>query len=143
MEKTLKTEQLDSNISHADPYITPSLYITLRTHCVSVRLNSEELNILNARRGEKSKSEWLRTSSLKSPPLVIPSINIETWKTLSEINQKLNRIALHVDSKSKDSKLTHTELFAVRRQISELRQHLLNADIWSVPREGYAEDQKG
>ena len=62
---------------------------------------------------------------------------------MSEINQKLNRIVLHVDSKSKDSKLTHTELFAVRRQISELRQHLLNADIWSVPREGYAEDQKG
>ncbi|MER3564618.1 hypothetical protein J8764_25350 [Klebsiella pneumoniae] len=143
MEKTLKTEQLDSNISHTDPYITPSLYITLRTHCVSVRLNSEELNILNARRGEKSKGEWLRTSSLKKNPLVIPSINIETWKTLSEINQKLNRIALHVDSKSKDSKLTHTELFAVRRQISELRQHLLNVDIWSVPREGYAEDQKG
>lgn len=140
MEKKLKTEQLDSTISQADPYINTPLYITLRTHCVSIRLNSEELNILNARRGEKSKGEWLRTSSLKKPPPVIPSINIETWKTLSEINQKLNRIALHVDSKSKDSKLTHTELFAVRRQISELRQHLLNADIWSVPHEGNAED---
>ena len=43
MEKTLKTEQFDSNISHADPYITPSLYISLRTHCVSVRLNNDPL----------------------------------------------------------------------------------------------------
>ncbi|CQH56378.1 MULTISPECIES: hypothetical protein [Yersiniaceae] len=140
MEKKLKTEQLDSTISHADPYINTPLYITLRTHCVSVRLNSEELNILNARRGEKSKGEWLRTSSLKKPPPVIPSINIETWKTLSEINQKLNRIALHIDNKSKDSKLTNTELFAVRRQIIELRQNLLSADIWSKSDEGYAED---
>jgi hypothetical protein len=55
----------------------------------------------------------------------------------------LNRISLHIDSKSKDSQLTHTELFAVKRQLQELRQHLLNAEIWSKPYEGYAEDQKG
>ncbi len=80
---------------------------------------------------------------LHTSPSIIPEINVEAWKALSDISQKLNRIALHIYSKSADSKLTHTELFAVRRQISELRQHLLNADIWSVPREGYAEDQKG
>lgn len=116
---------------------------TLRTHCVSVRLNKAELSKLNALRGDYAKGEWLRMASLQKLPTIVPPVNIDTWKTLSEINQKLNRIALHIDSKSKDSQLTHTELFAVKRQLEELRQHLINADIWSKPDEGYAEDQKG
>lgn len=114
----------------------------LRTHCVSVRLNNAELSKLNTFRGNSPKGEWLRMAFLKKLPTIVPPVNIDTWKTLSEINQKLNRIALHIDSKSADSKLTNTELFAVRRQIIELRQHLLNADIWSKPYEGYAEDQE-
>jgi hypothetical protein len=80
---------------------------------------------------------------LKKSPPVIPTINTEAWKALTDISQKLNRVAIHIDGKSKDSQLTHTELFAVKRQLEELRQHLLNADIWSKPYEGYAEDQKG
>ncbi|EFH6743348.1 hypothetical protein GNO43_24670, partial [Escherichia coli] len=99
--------------------------------------------ILNLKRGNKSKGEWLRMSFLQNLPPVVPTINTEAWKKLSDILQKLNRIALHIDSKSKDSQLTHTELFAVKRQLQDLRQHLLNADIWSKPYEGYAEDKKG
>ncbi|HGY5641209.1 TPA: hypothetical protein ACNV3W_005280 [Raoultella ornithinolytica] len=116
---------------------------TLRTHCISVRLNNEELQLLNLKRGDKSKGEWLRMASLQKLPPVIPAINTKAWKALTDISQKLNRIAIHIDGKSKDSQLTHTELFAVKRQLEELRQHLLNADIWSKPYEGYAEDQKG
>ncbi|MBC3260632.1 hypothetical protein HMG97_07720 [Salmonella enterica subsp. enterica serovar Javiana] len=116
---------------------------SLRTHCVSVRLNNSELQLLNTKRGSTSKGEWLRMASLHKLPTIVPPVNMDTWKTLGEINQKLNRIALHIDSKSKDSQLTHTELFVVKRQLEELRQHLLNADIWSKPYEGYAEDQKG
>ncbi|ECJ3810500.1 hypothetical protein T092_07150 [Salmonella enterica subsp. enterica] len=115
----------------------------IRIHCISVRLNNNELQILNLKRGNKSKGEWLRMSFLQNLPPVVPTINIEAWKKLSDILQKLNRIALHIDSKSKDSQLTHTELFAVKRQLQDLRQHLLNADIWSKPYEGYAEDKKG
>lgn len=116
---------------------------SLRTHCVSVRLNNAELSKLNTLRGHYAKGEWLRMASLHKLPTIVPPVNIDTWKTLGEINQKLNRIALHIDSKSADSKLTNTELFAVRRQIIELRQNLISADIWSKPDEGYAEDQKG
>ncbi|WP_410176046.1 hypothetical protein [Klebsiella variicola] len=115
----------------------------LRTHCISVRLNNAELRKLNTLRGKFPKGEWLRMASLQKCPPVIPAINIEAWEALSDISQKLNRIAIHIDSKSKDSLLTHTELFAVKRQLEELRQCLLNADIWSKPDEGYAEDQKG
>lgn len=116
---------------------------TLRTHCVSVRLNNAELSKLNTLRGDYAKGEWLRMASLQKLPTIVPPVNINTWKTLGEINQKLNRIALHIDSKSKDSQLTHTELFAVRRLIKELRHNLLRTDFWSAPSEGYAEDQKG
>ncbi|WP_233628494.1 hypothetical protein [Citrobacter amalonaticus] len=114
-----------------------------RTYCVSVRLNKNELAKINILRNHYSKGEWLRMASLQNLPPVIPAINTEAWKALTVISQKLNRIATHIDCKSKDSQLTHTELFAVKRQLEELRQHLLNADIWSKPDEGYAEDQKG
>lgn len=143
MEKKLSMQHIDKSIT---PVIKQSSSLTnltpeiLRTHCVSVRLNNAELNKLNEFRGDYAKGEWLRMAFLQKLPTIVPPVNIDTWKTLSEINQKLNRIALHIDSKSADSKLTNTELFAVRRQIIELRQNLLSADIWSKPYEGYAED---
>ncbi|MCM7684201.1 hypothetical protein [Enterobacter bugandensis] len=115
----------------------------LRNYCVSVRLNDNELTKLNYLRGNYSKGEWLRMAALQKLPSVIPAINTKAWIALTDISQKLNRIATHIDCKSKDSQLTHTELFAVKRQLEELRQHLLNDDIWSKPYEGYAEDQKG
>jgi hypothetical protein len=145
MEKQISKPRLtESNIpvikqSSNLPDLIPQ---TLRTHCVSVRLNNAELSKLNTLRGDYAKGEWLRMASLQKLPTIVPPINLNAWKTLSEINQKLNRIALHIDSKSKDSKLTNTELFAVRRQILEIRQNLLSADVWSKPDEGYAEDQK-
>lgn len=123
--------------------LTNIVHDSLRTHCVSVRLNNAELSKLNRLRGDYAKGEWLRMASLQKLPTIVPPVNIDTWKTLGEINQKLNRIALHIDSKSADSKLTNTELFVVRRQIIELRQNLLSADIWSKPYEGYAKNSQG
>lgn len=114
-----------------------------RTYCVSVRFNEKELKIINSKRGEVSKGKWLRLLALEKNTQAIPTINLNAWNSLTIIVQNLNRIAAHIDTKSKDSKLTYTELFAVKRQLKELRQHMLNADIWSKPDEGYAEDQKG
>ncbi|MBC0788579.1 hypothetical protein FSG57_015120 [Escherichia coli] len=103
---------------------------SLRTHCISVRLNHQELQLLNARRGEKSKGEWLRLTFLNKLPVAIPAVNMEAWKSLADMSQKLNRLVLHLDTKSKGSSLTQTELFAVKRQISELRMSLITADLW-------------
>lgn len=102
----------------------------LRTHCISVRLNHEELQLLNAKRGEKSKGEWLRLTFLNKLPVAIPAINMEAWKSLADMSQKLNRLVLHLETKSKGSSLTQTELFAVKRLISELRMNLITADLW-------------
>ncbi|MBN3197510.1 hypothetical protein H5A20_02170 [Pectobacterium brasiliense] len=115
----------------------------LRYHCVSVRLNDEELQLLNQKRGRHHKGEWLRMAFLHNLPVVIPAINLDTWKTLSEISQKLNRLVAHLDNKGNDSALSQTELFAVKRQIAELRQNLIQTNIWSSPCEGNAKNPQG
>ncbi|ESS57087.1 hypothetical protein EDP2_3372 [Enterobacter cloacae S611] len=97
---------------------------SLRIHCVSVRFNQAELELLNANRGNKSKGEWLRLTSLDKLPVIVPEINIEAWKSLSDISQKLNRLLSHLDTKSSNSELTKTEIFAVKKQIKELRSCL-------------------
>ncbi len=115
----------------------------LRSHCVSVRLNDEELTLLNEKRGSHRKGEWLRLSLLNKLPAVVPAINIEAWKTLGEISQKLNKLVAHLDSKSYESSLTQTELFAVKRHVSELRLHLITADLWRTSHEGNAKNPQG
>ncbi|EEU7621061.1 hypothetical protein HEE16_004392, partial [Salmonella enterica] len=60
---------------------------------------------------------------------------------LGEISQKLNKIVAHLDSKSQGSSLTKTELFVVKRQISELRLNLITANLWGASNEGNAEDK--
>ncbi|MEF9678736.1 hypothetical protein ABRQ00_00385 [Pectobacterium aroidearum] len=115
----------------------------IRSHCISVRLNNEELSLLNERRGRHRKGEWLRMAFQHNLPSVIPPINLEAWKTLGEISQKLNRLTAHLDSKSNDSSLSKTELFAVKRQIAELRQHLIIDNLWSKPVEGNAKNPQG
>ncbi|ECV0014531.1 hypothetical protein EEN62_25075 [Salmonella enterica] len=102
---------------------------SLRIHCVSVRFNKKELDILNKNRGDKSKGEWLRLTFLDRLPPVIPSINLEAWKSLSDIAQKLNKLINHLDAKSSNSELTKTEIFAVKKQIKELRLCLTASEL--------------
>ena len=137
MEKSKHDDQ------HRDRFRKDKNLRLLRHFCISVRLNQSELELLNNRRGKHKKGEWLRLTFLNHTPTNIPLVNVEAWKMLSELSQKLNRIAIHIDGKSKDSKLTHTELFAVKRLLVELRNNLLRTDFGSSYREGYAEDQKG
>ena len=97
----------------------------IRSHCISVRLNEEELIILDSKRGQYKKGKWLRIASLNKLPPVLPEINREAWVKLGNLSQDLNHLLNHLDSKSPDSELTRTELFALRRQIKTLRDHLI------------------
>ncbi|EAB1940384.1 ATP-binding protein [Salmonella enterica] len=97
----------------------------IRHHCISVRLNEEELIILDSKRGQYKKGEWLRMASLNKLPPVLPEINREAWIKLGSLSQDLNHLLSHLDSKNPDSELTLTELFALRRQIKTLRDHLI------------------
>jgi len=115
---------------------------TLRNYCVSVRLNDDELIKLNTLRKNHSKAEWLRICFMKNQPVIVPEINKSAWKTFGEINRRLNEIVNHLNLKQSCSPLTKTELFAVKRQISDLRSRLMTTDLWSIPsHEGHAEDQ--
>ena len=89
------------------------------------RLNEEELIILDSKRGQYKKGEWLRMASLNKLPPVLPEINREAWIKLGSLSQDLNYLLSHLDSKSPDSEMTRTELFALRRQIKTLRDHLI------------------
>lgn len=73
----------------------------IRTHCVSVRLNEEELIILDSKRGQYRKGEWLRMASLNKLPPVLPEINREAWIKLGSLSQDLNHLLNHLDSKSR------------------------------------------
>ncbi|MGQ7199860.1 hypothetical protein ACUN8F_01465 [Citrobacter freundii] len=145
MHKINYTDDIDlSKISRRGSFDKSKLPSeSVRSYCVSVRLNVEELQLLNIKRGSYKKGEWLRMASLQRLPPAIPAINTKAWKALTEISQKLNRIAAHIDGKSKDSHLTHTELFAVKRQLEELRTNLLSDSIWSLPNEGCAKNSQG
>jgi hypothetical protein len=112
----------------------------LRSHCISVRLNTEELQLLDIKRGSFRKGEWLRMASLNQLPPIVPSINLDMWKSFGDMSQKLNRILVHLDNKSSGSSLTKTEIFVIKRHISELRQEFINPDIRSKPDEGYAKN---
>jgi len=67
-------------------------------------------------------------ASLQKLPPTIPAINLEVWQSLSDISQKLNRLIIHLDTKSSNSELTKTEIFAVKKQIKELRSCLTGSD---------------
>ena len=120
----------------------PPLAEKLRIHCVSVRLSSSELNTLDQERKQHAKGEWLRMCLIKNHVPVAPEINRSAWKMFGEINHRFNEIVSHLNAKQSSNPLTKTELFVVKRQISELRSRLLTADLWSIPsHEGGAEDQ--
>ncbi|MFJ5361882.1 hypothetical protein ACIPUG_13105 [Pectobacterium sp. CHL-2024] len=122
---------------------TPLKNKLIRNKCISIRLNEKEISLLDSKRKHISRAEWLRMASLHKLPSVIPQINIEAWKALGEISQKLNRLVVHLDNKGNDSPLSQTELFAVKRQIVEIRQHLITDNLWSASHEGNAKNPQG
>jgi hypothetical protein len=103
-----------------------------RTHCVSVRLNDEELAILNAKRGTMKQGEWIRCAALDKLPPIVPEPNIEKWQALARAAANLNQIARSL----KDLKGISDEQFAqVRKVLTDFRASLLG-----VSNEGNAEN---
>lgn len=49
-------------------------------------------------------------------PPVVPAINVEAWKSQSNISQKLNRLLSHLDAKSSNSELTKTRSLQSRNR---------------------------
>lgn len=76
-DKNNKSNNVNFHFDKGDKDIETKNITSLRTHCISVRLNEKELDILNSQRKIYSKGEWLRMSFLQNLPPVVPTINTE------------------------------------------------------------------
>ncbi len=80
---------------------------------------------------------------VKEIPHAYPIYKHKYVEDFSKINQKLNRIALYIDSRSKDCKITKTELFAVRKIFVELRHNPPNMIFGTNPVKGMWKIKRG
>jgi hypothetical protein len=96
-----------------------------RTHCVSVRLDDDELSELNARRGKMERASWLRAAALSSVPAIIPPLNTEGIRLLSTCSNNLNQIAHQLNQGAGfDTK----QLSEALNEVQALRRLLIGAN---------------
>lgn len=91
--------------------------------CVSVRLNSDELLVLNKYRGRTRKGEALRMLAFTNLPQPIPTINAKAWQELSKASACLNQLTHR--SNSGES----VEIEELRTQLEAFRAALVGAQI--------------
>lgn len=105
-----------------------------RNHCVSVRLDPEELAELDKFRGRIRRGTYLRLCFLGNPPPRIPSINREAWQALARASGNLNQIA----AKCNTGDLPDIE--EIREALKDFRMALITA---SKPRTAREEGPPG
>jgi hypothetical protein len=91
----------------------------MRTHCVSVRLNSDELLALDTQRGNITRGAYVRRAwSGAKLPRVVPAANADALQQLRGVAANLNQLTRHANGE-------HTlELTALARTVGELRKVL-------------------
>jgi hypothetical protein len=96
-----------------------------RTHCISVRLNDAELALLNCKRGDLDKGEWLRCAALDKLPSIIPEPNQEKWLELANAANNLNQVARKLNALVSIDEVDQVELEFIRNTLVEFRAALL------------------
>ena len=105
---------------------TPLEQLDKRNHCVSVRLNDEELKLINAKRGNTKKGEWLRCAALDKLPKIIPEQNTKQWQDLGKLAGNINQIAHKLNTNKQDVLvLSEREIKDIKLQIKYLRSLLI------------------
>ena len=95
-----------------------------RNHCVSVRLNKHELDLLDARRSNFERGEWLRMASIDQLPCSIPAVNREAWIELARLAANLNQFQAAINA-GRASGYPSDFLEDVLSQVKALRRDLL------------------
>lgn len=92
-----------------------------RTHCISVRMNSNELSRLNVLRGRIRRGTYLRMLFNDSVPVMVPEFNREAYSQLARSASNLNQIAhqLNIDG--------HIEVQEALNALRDFRLKLLGA----------------
>ena len=99
----------------------------LRTHCVSVRLSTAELEQLDQRRGPLQRGEWLRVAALDVLPPTIPELNRDAWEALSRSASNLNQLAYRLNTGDVP------ELGEVLAELRAFRSALIGARLRPAP----------
>lgn len=95
-----------------------------RNHCVSVRLNKHELDLLDARRSNFERGEWLRMAAIDQLPCSIPPVNREAWIELARLAANLNQFQASINA-GRASGYPSNFLEEVVAQVKALRRDLL------------------
>lgn len=101
----------------------------LRVHTVSVRLNPAELAWLNDVRKmvHMERGEYLRHASMGKLPPTIPSINRESWASLSRVIGNLNQYQAAINAGTATG-YPQEVIQALRDLVQKLRSELIGID---------------
>jgi len=126
--KSVTVDQSKRARRHGPVPIAPDL---LRTHHISVRLNSDELAKLDALRApvRMQRGEFLRAAALHRLPRTIPGLNQVAWTELSRAASALNHIAHHINAASVAGREFMPEVSEAREVLSAFRLALINAKL--------------
>ena len=99
-----------------------------RTHCVSVRLNDDELDELDLRRnlagGRMQRGAYLRAAAFRAlpRPAVVPELNRQAWIELARAAANLNQIAAHLNMGQRQ------EVQDIKDRLAQFRAALIGAE---------------
>ena len=98
----------------------------LRTHCVSVRLNDQELKRLDDARGRFQRGESLRMVTLNELPKPVPQINeqvvFELSKSLGNLATVAGFLRKHEPEKVQDKQMVEDAIYQVRQLMTQLKK---------------------
>lgn len=92
-----------------------------RTHCISVRMNSDELQRLNQVRGRIRRGTYLRLLFNGSRLVQVPEVNRQAYASLARSAANLNQIAHKLNISQ------HIEMREALDALREFRQRLIGA----------------
>jgi|APLak6261660231_1056022.scaffolds.fasta_scaffold07371_2 hypothetical protein len=97
-----------------------------RTHCVSVRLNQAELELLNNKRGNMKQGEWLRCAAIDKLPPIVPEANIKKWVELANAANNINQIAKKLNN---NPSIDNAQFIYIKQLLNEFRDTLIGVSI--------------
>lgn len=93
---------------------------SVRSHCVSVRLDDAELAQMDAKRGNYRRGEWMRMAAFDSIPLSVPEANLDLSLSLAKLLGAMGSLM-------QNNKLDHHKEFTmleIRAEVVKLRKTL-------------------
>ena len=102
-----------------------------RQHAVTCRLTDSELIVVERSRGGMSRGEWLRTSALRRPPVVIPALNQKAWAYLQKVGEGI-RYLIDRSKEGEPVALDQVEMLEVKTEMRRVQATLIGTKVSAV-----------